>query len=420
MTEGSSLLTLFLTLFLSILGSAFFSAAETGMMTANRYKLRHQANLGQRGAQRILDLLGEPHRFLTLVLIGNSAMNIMAGSVATLIGLKMHAPGAVALCTGLLTFVLLIFGEVGPKTFAAAHPEQIAYPSAYLLSASLKILGPLVTMVHSTASFLFHFKNSGKIAHEELNSAELRSLVKDSGDVLPTHRRGMLLGVLDLETIRVNDIMIPRQDVIGINIDDELDDIVGQLRSIQHTRLPVYKGELNNCIGILHVRHATRFLQSESLTRAEILQHVREPYYVPEGTSLPAQLRNFQKCRQRMGLVVDEYGDIQGVVTLEDILEEIVGDFTTSISDHSNALVPQTDGSYILDGSIALRELNRRLNWHLPLEGARTLSGLIIEHLDTIPESTLSLRIDDYVIEVLQVRDNTIRSARILVWKKDL
>ncbi|NNM50596.1 MAG: HlyC/CorC family transporter [Pseudomonadales bacterium] len=408
---------LLLTLVLAITGSAFFSAAETGIMTANRYRLRHQANLGHRRAQRILDLLAQPQRLLTLILIGNSAMNIMAGSMATLLGLKLHGDAGIAISTGILTVMLLIFGEVGPKTFAAAHPEKVAYPAAFVLTWLLKVTHPLVTGVNALASFVFRFNVLNSSHQEELNSEELRSLVHDSGHVLPNQRRGMLLGVLDLETICVDDIMIPRQDVVGINIEDDVESIVLQLRSVQHTRLPVFKGELNNCIGILHVRHTTRFLQSDNLTRAEILQHVREPYYVPEGTSLPAQLRNFQKQRQRMGLVVDEYGDIQGVVTLEDILEEIVGDFTTSVGDHSKSLVAQPDGSFLLDGSISLRELNRRLHWQLPQDGARTLSGLIIEYLDVIPESPLSLRIENYVIEVLQVRDNTIRSARVKLWE---
>ncbi len=399
------------TMLFCIVGSAFFSAAETGIMTANRYRLRHQANLGNRSAQRILDLLSAPDRLLSLILIGNAVMNVMAGSAATLLGLKLSGDAGVALFTGGLTLVLLIFGEVGPKTYAAAHPERIAYPAAWLLSLLLPLTRPLVDAVQATSSLLFHFKKSPPAAREELNSEELRTLVHES-DILPNQRRGMLLGVLDLASIRVNDIMIPRQEVIGIDINAEVDSIVEQLRSVQHTRLPVYKGELNNCIGVLHIRHATRFLNSEHLTRAEILQHVREPYYVPEGTSLPAQLRNFQKRKQRLGLVVDEYGDIQGLVTLEDILEEIVGDFTTDGSP-TPSFQAQADGSYLLEGSLPVRELNRRLQWHLPVDGARTLSGLIIEHLDIIPEFPVSLRIGTYIIEVVQVRDNTVRSARV-------
>ncbi len=417
MTDGSdSIVTLLVVLLISLLGSAFFSASETGLMTANRYKLRHQAQLGQKGARRIMALLAEPHRLLTLILIGNSAMNVLAGSLATLIGLRLHAEAAVAVSTGILTLALLIFGEVGPKTFAAAYPEKIAYPAAFILTGLMIVLNPLVNGVHRLSSMLFRFKVRDPHQQEALDSDELRSLVSDSTDALPTQHRGMLLGVLDLDSIQVNDIMIPRQDVIGINIEDSLDDIMDQLRSVQHTRLPVFRGELNDCIGILHVRHTTRFLQSEQVSKDDILHYVREPYYVPEGTSLPAQLRNFQKQRQRLGLVVDEYGDIQGVVTLEDILEEIVGDFTTSGIDPHKHLSPQPDGSWLLDGGVSLRELNRRLNWHLPLDGARTLSGLIIEHLDTIPESAVSLRIDEYIVEVLQVRDNTIRSARIRLW----
>ncbi len=400
-----------LTMSLSITGSAFFSAAETGIMTANRYRLRHQAKLGNRSAQRILDLLSTPDRLLSLILMGNALMNVTAGSAATLLGLRISGDSGVALFTGLLTFVLLIFGEVGPKTFAAAYPERVAYPAAWVLSPLLFLTRPLVDAIQTLARLLFRFRMAADLPPEELNSDELRTLVHES-DVLPNQRRGMLLGVLDLASIRVNDIMVPRQEVVGIDINAEVDAIIEQLRSIQHTRLPVYRGELNDCIGILHIRQATRFLNSEQLTRAEILQHVREPYYVPEGTSLPAQLRNFQKRKQRMGLVVDEYGDIQGLVTLEDILEEIVGDFTTDGSP-SPSFQREADGSYLLEGSLSLRELNRRLHWQLPVDGARTLSGLIIEHLDTIPEFPVSLRIGPYIIEVVQMRDNTVRSARV-------
>lgn len=414
MGEDSSISSLSLILILSIFASAFFSGAETGIMSLNRYRLRHQAKLGTRSAQRILNLLATPDRFLSIVLIGNCSVNILAGSVATLIGLKLFGDTGVAAATGLLTIVLLIFGEIGPKTYAAAHPEKVAPTAAFILHWLLRLTSVVVNLINGISNFLFRYDRSKSNVREMLSSEELRTLVHESSPMLPHQRRGMLLGVLDLEKITVDDIMIPRHDVIGINIDDELDDIVRQLRSVQHTRLPVFKGELNNCIGILHVRNATRFLQSERLTKAEILQYVREPYYIPEGTSLPTQLLNFQKLKRRIGLVVDEYGDVQGVVTLEDILEEIVGDFTTTTSDTGKDIILAEDGSYLIDGSANIRDINRRLHWHLPVDGPKTLSGLIIEHLEAIPDTPLSMRLGPYIIEIVQTRDNMIRTARVM------
>lgn len=413
MGDDTSLPFLFGILGLTLLLSAFFSSAETGIMTVNRYRLKHRARLGDRSAQRILDLLAQPDRLLGVLLIGNCLVNTIAASVATLIGMALGGDPGIAIATGLLTFILLIFGEVGPKTFAASHPEKIAHPAAFLLRGLLVAISPLVSLVNSTANFIFRLDRVITQGKDALSSEELRSIVHESSHTLPKQRKGMLLGVLDLENIAVEDIMIPRNEVVGINIDEELEDIVRQLRSIQHTRLPVFKGELNQCIGVLHVRNATRFLQSDQLTKAEILQYVREPYYVPEGTSLTAQLLNFQKQKRRFGLVVDEYGDVQGAVTLEDILEEIVGDFTTSRSDNSKDMTRQKDGSVLVDGSATIREINRRLHWDLPTDGPRTLNGLILEHLEAIPEAALSMQIGRYQLEIMRTQDNTVKTALV-------
>ena len=386
-------------------------------MTANRYRLKHQAKTGNRSAQRILELLAQPDRLIGVILIGNNVVNIGASSVATLIGLQLAGDPGVAIAAGILTFVILIFGEVGPKTFAAKHPETIAHIAAPVLKVLLKILYPLVWLVNVTTNTLFRLNSLAKGDHK-LNTDELRTLVQDV--FLPKQHRQMLLGVLELDNITVNDIMVPRGEVVGIDIEDDIENISKQLRSTQHTRLPVFRSDINDCIGILHIRNATRFLGTAGLTKAEILQYVREPYYVPESTPLQAQLVNFQKLKRRFGLVVDEYGDVQGIVTLEAILEEIVGEFTTSVSDSHKDILKQPDGSWVIDGGASIRDINRMLHWQLPTNGPKTLNGLIIETLETIPESALSLRIDSYLIEILQVRDNTVKTAKITLFSQQL
>lgn len=386
-------------------------------MTANRYRLKHQAKTGNRSAQRILELLAQPDRLIGVILIGNNVVNIGASSVATLIGLQLAGDPGVAIAAGILTFVILIFGEVGPKTFAAKHPETIAHIAAPVLKVLLKVLYPLVWLVNVTTNTLFRLNSLAKGDHK-LNTDELRTLVQDV--FLPKQHRQMLLGVLELDNITVNDIMVPRGEVVGIDIEDDIENISKQLRSTQHTRLPVFRSDINDCIGILHIRNATRFLGTAGLTKAEILQYVREPYYVPESTPLQAQLVNFQKLKRRFGLVVDEYGDVQGIVTLEAILEEIVGEFTTSVSDSHKDILKQPDGSWVIDGGASIRDINRMLHWQLPTNGPKTLNGLIIETLETIPESALSLRIDSYLIEILQVRDNTVKTAKVTLFSQQL
>jgi Mg2+/Co2+ transporter CorB len=409
--EDTSLGLLFSLLAFFILLSACFSGSETGIMTANRYKLRHQAKTGSKSAQRILALLAQPDRLIGTILVGNNTVNIAASSVATLIGLRLGGDPGVAVAAGLLTFVLLIFGEVGPKTFAARHPERVAHIAAPVLTGLLRLIYPLVWLVNFTTNLFFRF-NPLAVADHGLNRDELRTLVQDV--FIPKQHRSMLLGVLELDGITVNDIMVPRGEVQGINIDDDIADIEKQLRRTQHTRLPVFRGELNDCIGILHVRNSTRFLGKPALTKAEILQYVREPYFVPEGTTLPTQLVQFQKLKRRFGLVVDEYGDVQGIVTLEAILEEIVGEFTTSLSDNNKEILKQADGSWLIDGSTSIRDINRLLHWQLSTDGPKTLSGLIMETLETIPESLLSVRLGSYRVEVIQIKDNTVKVARLL------
>ena len=397
--------------------SAFFSSSETGMMAINRYRLRHLARKGHRGAKRTSGLLERPDRLIGVILIGNNFVNILASAIATIIAVRLWGDSGIAIATLGLTFVVLIFGEVTPKTMAAMHPERIAFPASMILVPLLKLLYPMVVLVNWICAFLlrpFGIK-PGQEGVDQLSSEELRTLVNESALVLPKTRRGMLLGILDLEKVRVDDIMVPRNEVYGIDLEDDIKDIILQLRESQHTRMPVFRGDVNNIVGMLHMRKIARLLTLEEINKATLLQETAEPYYVPESTPLHTQLFNFQKAKERTALVVDEYGDIMGLVTLEDILEEIVGDFTTDVSDNNQDITPQGDGSFIIDGSTSIRDVNKALGWELSTDDARTINGLITEEMEAIPQAGVCWKINNYRFEILQVRDNRIKSVRMFV-----
>jgi len=409
---------LYSALFLLIIFSAFFSSSETGMMSLNRYRLRHMSKQGHRGAKRASKLLMRPDRLIGVILIGNNFVNIAAASIATIIAQRIWADNpefGVSMATILLTLVILIFSEVTPKTIAANHPEKIAFPASYLLMPLLWLLMPFVWVVNIIANFIIRL--SGLDIDQDnkdlLSTEEFRTLVHEAGAVIPERRQKMLLSILDLETVRVNDIMVPRNEIIGIDLDDNLRDIEHQLRNSQHTRLPVWKGNINNVIGILHMRNVVKVLAQESFNKAELMQITREPYFIPETAQLHNQLFQFQSQQRRIAIVVDEYGEVQGIATLEDILEEIVGDFTTDVSTTSQDITPQADGSFIVDGTTTIRELNKALNYTLPIQGPKTFSGLIIESLEAIPDNSVCLKIGSYQIEVLKVHTNTIASAKV-------
>jgi Mg2+/Co2+ transporter CorB len=312
-----------------------------------------------------------------------------------------------------LTIYFLIFAEIAPKTIAAERPEAIAFPSAYILDPLLKISWPLVAAVNWISNAIVEpFKSRTAAVPGDLSMEELRTVV-DSGADLPQQRQNMLLGVLDLDNVTVDDIMVPRAEIAGINIDESHTDIVREIVNSQHTRLPVYRETINNVLGILHLRRASRFLTQAAFSRSELLQETEEPYFVPEGTPLPTQLINFQRNKNRIALVVDEYGEIQGIVTLEDILEEIVGEFTTDFASDIPEIHPQNDGSYFIEGMALLRDINRALGWELPTIGPRTINGLILEHLEFIPETNVCLRIGRYLLETLQISDNVVKTVRI-------
>lgn len=389
------------------------------MMSLNRYRLRHMVKQGHKGAKRASKLLARTDRLIGVILIGNNFVNIAAASIATLIAQRIWADNpemGVTIATILLTLVILIFAEVTPKTIAANHPEKISFPASFLLQPLLVLLMPFVWVVNGIANFIIRLTrlDIDQSNKDLLSTEEFRTLVHEAGAVIPLRRQQMLLSILDLETVKVNDIMVPRNEITGIDLDDSIRDIEMQLRNSQHTRLPVWKGNINNIIGILHMRNAAKVLAQESFNKAELLQATREPYFVPETAQLHNQLFHFQSAQRRIAIVVDEYGEVQGIATLEDILEEIVGDFTTDISSTSQDITPQEDGSYIVDGTITIRELNKALSFDLALDGPKTFSGLIIEALEAIPDSNVCLRIENYQIEILKVQANTIANAKIM------
>ena len=386
-------------------------------MAINRYRLRHLVRKGHKAASRTSRLLDRPDRLIGVILIGNNFVNILASALATLIAVRIWGDSGIAIATLGLTLFVLIFGEVTPKTVAAMYPEKIAFPASIILSPLLRLLYPMVVALNWICGLLlkpFGIR-PGQSSQDQLNAEELRTLVTDPGMILPQKRRGMLVGILDLEKVRVDDIMVPRNEVVGIDIEDDIKEILDQLRDCQHTRLPVYRGDVNNIVGMLHMRKVARLLSQEEVNKAILLQETVEPYYIPESTPLHTQLFNFQKTKERVALVVDEYGDVMGLVTLEDILEEIVGDFTTDVSDSSQDITPQDDGSYIIDGSASLRDINRALGWKLPVDDARTLNGLITEVMETIPDASVCLKVGDYRFEIMQVKDNRVKSVNVFL-----
>ena len=407
--------TLFGVLAILILLSAFFSSSETALMSINRYRLRHRAKEGHKGALLAEKLLRRPDRVIGLILLGNNFVNILASSLVTVIALQVGGEGAVAAGAGILTLVILIFAEVAPKTFAALRPETLAYPAAFIYVPLLKLTYPIVWLVNLMANGLLkllRIEPKG-IGGEALSREELRTVVAEAGALIPGRHREMLVSILDLGKVTVDDIMVPRNEIVGIDLDDDWDHIVEQLEDSQHTRLVVYRDELDETVGILHLRSILKDMADGNLSPARLESRVREAYYVPEGTPLQRQLVNFQRIKRRVALVVDEYGDIQGLVTLDDILEEIVGEFTTDPSDVYREVQPEAEGTFVVQGSANVRELNRTMHWRLPVEGPKTLNGLILERMETIPDAGVTLSIDGYTMEVMQATGNAIRSVRV-------
>ena len=412
--DDISLGSLYTALFILIILSAFFSSSETGLMAINRYRLKHLANSGHRGARLAQKLLTRPDRLIGLILLGNNMVNILAASIATVIAMRLYGDNGIWVSTLAMTVIVLIFAEVAPKTVAALHPEKVAFPASFVLVVLLKLLYPVVWLVNSFANILlrpFGVKTD-VVALERLNREELRTLVTEGGQISNDHQR-MLVNILDLEQASVEDVMVPRGDIVGIDLDDDWSDILGQLTQTMYTRLPVYRESIDNVVGLLHIRTIISKLSLGGLRFEDLQRSVRRPYFVPEGTSLTRQLLEFQGKERRMALVVDEYGDIQGLVTLDDILEEIVGEFTPEGRGRSRSMRRLDDGNYLVDGSTSVRTLNRRLDWDLPFDEAHTLGGLLIEEIENIPVGKCSIKIGPHIMTIVDIRDNVIHKVLI-------
>lgn len=394
--------------------SAYFSGSETGMMTLNRYRLRHMAKQGNRSAKRVEKLLRKPDRLISLVLIGNNLVNILASALGTIVGMRLYGDAGVAIATGVLTFVVLVFAEVLPKTIAALYPEKVAYPSSFLLAPLQILMMPLVWLLN-TIMRLMGIKTD-IVVSGSLSKEELRTIVHESRSQISRRNQDMLLSVLDLEKVSVDDIMVPRNEIIGIDINDDWKSIERQLTHSPHGRIVLYRDSLDDAISMLRVREAWRLMaEKKEFTKEMMLRAADEIYYVPEGTPLSTQLIKFQRNKKKVGLVVNEYGDIQGLVTVEDILEEIVGDFTTSMSPTlAEEVTPQNDGSVIIDGTANVREINKAFNWHLPEDDARTVNGVILEALEEIPVAGTRVRIEQYDIDILDVQENMIKQVKVV------
>jgi len=402
-------------LFCLILLSAFFSSSETGMLSINKYRLKHLVKNKNRSAIKVNTLLERPDRLIGVILIGNNFVNILASAIATIIAVRLWGDAGVAIATAALTMIVLIFAEVTPKTLAAIHPEKIAFPASWVLAILLKALYPLVWLVNGLSNGLLRVigVHASQKNHDTLDSEELRTVVNEASGLIPAAHQEMLISILDLEKVSVEDIMIPRNEVIGIDIEDSIEEIIEQICQSRHTRMPVYNGEINKVIGILHARHAAVFLRDPTPSKAALLKATVEPYFIPESTSLNTVLLNFQKDHQQMGIVVDEYGDVQGIAALEDVLEEIVGEFTPPTQDEEEEIQTLDDGSFRIEGSTHIREINKTLDWHLPTDGPKTLNGLIIETLEFIPEHPISLWVGHYMIEIQEIEDKVVKYAKL-------
>jgi Mg2+/Co2+ transporter CorB len=415
--EHFSLGVLFATLGVLLLLAAFFAGSETALMSLNRYRLRHRAKMGQRSARLTEALLARPDRLIGLILLLSTVVNVITPTLVGLITFRLGGDYLVAAGVITLTFVLLIFCEVAPKTFGALHPESLATPAAYVYTLLLAVLYPLVWATNLLANGVLRLLGvSRQQASTSLSSEELRTVVAEAGAMIPQRHRQMLMSILDLEKATVEDIMVPRVEIVGIDMEDSWDKVLEQLRQSQHTRLPLFEGDIDRIMGVLHMKRVVHELARGRLDRDKLVEaaNVRDVYFVPSGTPLNTQLLNFQRDKRRLAFVVDEYGDIQGLVTLDDILEEIVGEFTTDPATMMHKDVHlDSDGSFVVNASTTVRALNRSMRWNLPTDGPKTLNGLIVEFLETIPEPGTTLKMSEYMLEVLQTGDNAIKTVRI-------
>ncbi|CAC9538698.1 Hemolysins and related proteins containing CBS domains [Bathymodiolus heckerae thiotrophic gill symbiont] len=382
------------------------------MMAINRYRLKTLSKTNK-NARRTEQLLKDTDHLIGTILLGNNFVNIFASSIATILAIKLWGEDSIVLASLALTFVILVFAETTPKTFAAKNPEKIALPASIIISALIKIFKPFVWFIAQISKLILKlFGINNQYQQEDISSEELRMVVSDAKPIIASNYQKMLLNIIDLEKVKVEDIMIPRHELISVDI-NQPDEILKQFERIQHTRLLTYDGSTDNITGVLHMRDIVNLYAKGDFNMDNVLALVRDPYFVPEGTSLAHQLEHFQTEKRRLGLVVDEYGEVRGLIVLEDILEEIVGQFTSNQSEIIDEISLQEDGSYLVDPRINIRELNTTLNIELSVAKAKTLNGLILEELQTIPKRDISLKIDKILVEILQISDQTIKLVKL-------
>ncbi len=410
--ESLSTFWLSFILFILIIASAFFSASETSMMALNRYRLKALSAKNNIQAKRVEKLLNKIDYLIGGILLGNNFVNILAASIATLLSIKLWGEGSVIIASLVLTLVILIFAENTPKTFAAKNPEKIALPASWLLEILIKIFKPLIYLISVISKFILRFLGLKNVSKNILNSEELRMAVKDSKSQMSKNYQNMLLNIIDLEKVKVEDIMIPHHELVSADANNE-EELLEQFKRIQHNRLLLFEGSENNIIGTIHMRDILNIYAKEEININKIKELIREPYFIPEGTPLSQQLEHFKKQKRRLGIVVDEYGEVKGMVVLDDILEEIVGQFTSSQGETLEEIKTQDDGSYLVDPRVSIRELNSELNVKLPFDSAKTLNGLILEQLQSFPQHNVSLKIDPLIIEIIQVNKQGIKLVKI-------
>ena len=410
--ESLSTFWLSVLLFILILASAFFSASETSMMAINRYRLKSLSAKNNHQAKRVEKLLINIDYLIGGILLGNNFVNILAASIATLLSIKLWGEGSVILASLILTVIILIFAETTPKTYAAKNPEKIALPASWFIDLFIKAFRPLIFLISYISQSILKLFGLKNINNDILNSEELRMAVVDSKPILSKNYRKMLLNIIDLEKVKVEDIMIPHHELVSADINNE-EEIFEQLKRVQHTRLLVFEGSENNIIGTIHMRDVVNVYAKDEMDISAIKELIREPYFIPEGTPLSQQLEHFKSQKRRLGIVVDEYGEVQGMVTLDDILEEIVGQFTSNQGESINEINLQDDGSYLVDPRISIREINSALKVKLPFDNSKTLNGLILEHLQSFPQHNVSLKIESLIIEIVQVSKQGIKLVKI-------
>ncbi|PIE37457.1 MAG: magnesium/cobalt efflux protein [Gammaproteobacteria bacterium] len=402
-------------LFGLILVSGFFSSSETGMMSLNRYRLKHLLKTGHSGAERAEKLLKRPDRLIGLILIGNNLVNILASAIATVVAIRLWGDAGIAIATVALTIIILIFAEITPKTIAALHPEKVAFPFSVVLLPLMTIMYPAVVFINGITNALLRLAgfNPHAGADEHVSAEELRTIVTESGQLIPKRHRGMLLNILDLEEVSVDDVMIGRNDIYGLDLSEPDEVLMRRIQNCTYTRLPVYEEDINNLQGIFHMRSLSRVLDKHGLDREALRREMDTPYFIPESIRLHTQLMHFQRKKQRLAIIVDEYGEVLGLLALEDILEEIVGEFTSNMDAPDDDIVPHSDGSYHVTGSTGIRDVNKALDWELPTDGPKSISGLILEHLESFPDGAVCIDINGYHLETISFAGNAIKTVRI-------